>query len=612
MSKTVFRKGWIRALKNSSLPAGSRLTAVAEAKRQKRLSPSKKRIYQISYAKGIRAFWRRQLIKQQGRRDVSVIIPALNEALTIDKVLREIKRLKPLEIIVVCNGTTDRTALIAASHGCKVISYEQPLGHDIGRSVGAAEAKGSTLLFLDGDISVYAEDLLPFIRSIEKGADLALNYIDPLLPPSAKRDTISTMKEWLNSSLQRPELGTASMTAIPHALRRSYLEVIGSESLSVPPKAQAMMIRAGAKTVLANCVDIIKTNRLREHNGSKGMPNVVEELIIGDHIEAVAWLQANSGVDDGNRSSEPYAFDLSSGSLNIEALPITSLSRSRWAELIQGAHPRTEEELAAADGLYLGGEAYVESSLPPLTVLPIELSLIINAGLETMSDQLVPLQTPTVVKASILDSLNKGQGFSLIRLGDGELLTLAQETVLSTEEVRNAGGHFLEYAGLNLPDLQVRDALATAVMHADVIGIPSKRSATFQGLFHRIAYYYSWPLHSMRFTSSIINYQLAEVTDLYPFLLNSYRTLLLGNRMHDLNILLAEQGFSQIQGNIGVNGAASIDSVCEKTNSYNFDVTLISAGIAAPLICNRLREQGKIAIDFGHMADELIRGAIRL
>ncbi len=56
------------------------------------------------------------------------------------------------------------------------------------------------------------------------------------------------------------------------------------------------------------------------------------------------------------------------------------------------------------------------------------------------------------VAARIVYALDNRQPLSLIRLGDGELLTMAQESVHDIDYVRRAGV-FLPYAGVNIPDL---------------------------------------------------------------------------------------------------------------------------------------------------------------
>src|SRR4051812_22509781 len=99
----------------------------------------------------------------------------MNEEETLESVIKELKKLNPFEIIVIVNGSTDNTKQIAESLECKVIEYKHPLGHDIGRAVGAYFATGDILLFLDGDIVIPYKELIPLITAIEEGHDIALN-----------------------------------------------------------------------------------------------------------------------------------------------------------------------------------------------------------------------------------------------------------------------------------------------------------------------------------------------------------------------------------------------------------------------------------------------------
>ena len=78
---------------------------------------------------------------------VSVIIPAMNEAGKIAAVIAEARAVHPeSEVIVVANGCRDQTAAVAERMGAKVLSFSEPLGNDVGRSVGAQAAKGRILL----------------------------------------------------------------------------------------------------------------------------------------------------------------------------------------------------------------------------------------------------------------------------------------------------------------------------------------------------------------------------------------------------------------------------------------------------------------------------------
>ncbi|MBR2652110.1 glycosyltransferase, partial [bacterium] len=113
-----------------------------------------------------------------GNKQLSIIIPVQNEEKTIESIIFEVQKLKPLEIIIIVNGSTDKTEELAKNCGATVITYKEALGIDTGRAVGAYFAKGDILLFIDGDFLIPSSDLLPFVQSVQNGTDLALNKLE--------------------------------------------------------------------------------------------------------------------------------------------------------------------------------------------------------------------------------------------------------------------------------------------------------------------------------------------------------------------------------------------------------------------------------------------------
>lgn len=219
---------------------------------------------------------------------VSVVIPAVNERRTIGGVIRQAFRVHPnTEVIVVANGSTDGTKELAAKLGARVIPYDRPLGHDVGRSVGARHARGSIVLFTDADIVIPAGKMKPFVEAVGAGVDVALNEYSG---PTSKRRVHSVVlaKHALNTALMRSDLGGASMTTIPHALSRSALERIGFEALAVPPLAQAMGVAKGLTVKAVHPIDVGRLNPIRRRRSRGKDP--LEDLIVGDHIEAMHWL----------------------------------------------------------------------------------------------------------------------------------------------------------------------------------------------------------------------------------------------------------------------------------------------------------------------------------
>ncbi len=93
------------------------------------------------------------------RCSISVIIPAYNEESYIGPTVEFVKEAKAIveqrdavdvDIIVVDNGSTDRTAEIARSHGARVV--EESRGNvAIARNAGASAARNEILVFVDAD-----------------------------------------------------------------------------------------------------------------------------------------------------------------------------------------------------------------------------------------------------------------------------------------------------------------------------------------------------------------------------------------------------------------------------------------------------------------------------
>jgi len=104
----------------------------------------------------------------------SVIIPALNEAESIQMVLAAIPSEHVAEILVVDGGSTDGTPQIAESAGVRLIQ-ESRRGYGRACLTGAQAATGDILVFLDADGADDPRHLPALVRPIlEDTADLVL------------------------------------------------------------------------------------------------------------------------------------------------------------------------------------------------------------------------------------------------------------------------------------------------------------------------------------------------------------------------------------------------------------------------------------------------------
>jgi glycosyltransferase involved in cell wall biosynthesis len=242
-----------------------------------------------------------------GGQDLSVIIPAQNEAAAIGEVIRQARKIEPKEIVVVVNGSGDATARIAAELGAKTILFEEALGNDVGRAVGAKAAVGDILLFIDGDFAIPPADLYPFAAFVAQGVDVALNDLNYYLDLRFPLHIVTACKYAVNLALDRQDVGAGSMIAVPHAISRRALRHIGWEMLLPPVAAQVMAALSGCSVRCVHRVEADRLNRIRpdQHFAAVGYPPAVER-ILGDHLEGLyCLLQARGprgGLYDGNRA----------------------------------------------------------------------------------------------------------------------------------------------------------------------------------------------------------------------------------------------------------------------------------------------------------------------
>ena len=101
---------------------------------------------------------------------ISVIIPTLNEAGCLKKVIEEIPKIVA-EIIVVDGGSTDDTVELAKSLGVKVVIQENKgLGDAL--MLGIKSSHENIVVLLDGDGSFNPQDILGLVNLIHQGNEV--------------------------------------------------------------------------------------------------------------------------------------------------------------------------------------------------------------------------------------------------------------------------------------------------------------------------------------------------------------------------------------------------------------------------------------------------------
>ena len=102
---------------------------------------------------------------------IAAIVPAYNEEATLAEVLAVLRRTPAIgEILVVSDGSTDRTVEIARAQKLRTIHLRRNAGKGMAMAVGVAHTDAPLLLFVDGDILNLTEEVLgDLVRPVIEG-----------------------------------------------------------------------------------------------------------------------------------------------------------------------------------------------------------------------------------------------------------------------------------------------------------------------------------------------------------------------------------------------------------------------------------------------------------
>jgi glycosyltransferase involved in cell wall biosynthesis len=107
-------------------------------------------------------------------KTVTIVVPAYNEEKAIERTVRELASHYPnYELLVINDGSTDRTEEILAGLPCRVVSHKPNRGYGATWKTGCREANGDLIVFFDGDGQFDVKDIDRLLRHhIGSGADM--------------------------------------------------------------------------------------------------------------------------------------------------------------------------------------------------------------------------------------------------------------------------------------------------------------------------------------------------------------------------------------------------------------------------------------------------------
>jgi len=120
-------------------------------------------------------------------KKASVIVPAYNEERTIKDVIRRVRNVsKGYEIIVVDDGSADRTAEIAKQENAIVIKLGKNRGKGFACAAGSRKAGCEKIVFIDADLQLKPEEIPKFVSALDR-CDLAIGVREMKKIPLQRR-----------------------------------------------------------------------------------------------------------------------------------------------------------------------------------------------------------------------------------------------------------------------------------------------------------------------------------------------------------------------------------------------------------------------------------------
>ncbi len=131
---------------------------------------------------------------------LSVILPARNEQGAVGDTVRRLReRIPEAQVIVVDDGSTDDTAMLAEQAGAQVLRRPYGMGNGAAIKAGARAARGEVLVFMDADGQHDPADIPRLLQRMDEGYDMVVGARDHGSQASAGRGLANRFYNWLAS-----------------------------------------------------------------------------------------------------------------------------------------------------------------------------------------------------------------------------------------------------------------------------------------------------------------------------------------------------------------------------------------------------------------------------
>ena len=230
------------------------------------------------------------------------------------------------------------------------------------------------------------------------------------------------------------------------------------------------------------------------------------------------------------------------------------------------------------------------------------------------------MMTTLEVIRCIARAMKERKPLSVVRVGDGENICLAQYKVWPMRKVLATRWAKLSrrtnWKGVRLPNRKLRDQLVMAIKRADIVGIPYENDQeilaeqrTLRPLTDQC--FRAYRIRPKALCHTFVNRHMVEYEEFWE-MLRGRKVAVISRWAGKLKKWVKRRyaGFGiEFVKLVSIDRFEQIPKVMRKMKKVDCDIVLVSAGVNAVILAERLaREQGRVAVDFGKSAVFMVTG----
>ena len=178
--------------------------------------------------------------------EVTVLLPAFNEEPSIADTVQRIKQLHPdFEVLVIDDGSTDKTMQVAMTAGANVWPHPYNIGNGAAIKSGLRVAKGDWVLMMDADGQHKPEDIARLLEHKDR-FDMVVGARSSGSKTALHRDFANKLYNWFASYVTQFEIQdlTSGFRIVKTDVARQYIYLLPN-TFSYPSTLTMSYLRSG-------------------------------------------------------------------------------------------------------------------------------------------------------------------------------------------------------------------------------------------------------------------------------------------------------------------------------------------------------------------------------